>query len=307
MTETSPPGPPRDLVGYGRTPPAVRWPGDALVAVNLVLVYEEGSERGVYAGDPANDGWGEYADALPAPMRDLGTETHYEYGSRAGIWRLARLVDGLDVPVTVSATATALERNPAVAAWMRERGHDLLGHGWRWIPPWQLDREEEAAQLERAVECYERLLGVTPPEYGWNSPFSPSVHTRALLAGRGFLYDSDPCNDDLPYVVDADGDRLLVVPYSKTLNDSRYLVAPGLATPDQFASLCRAALDTLLDEAAEIGGRLLTVAVHARWSGQPARAAGVRAFVEDVLGRPRARFLHRAEIARWWLEHHADA
>lgn len=308
MTDVSPPGPPRDLVGYGRTPPAVRWPGDALVAVNLVLVYEEGSERGVYEGDAVNDGWGEYADALPAPIRDLGTETHYEYGSRAGIWRLARLVDGLGVPATVSATAVALERNPAVAEWMREQGHDLLGHGWRWIPPWLLDREEEAAQLELAVEAYERLLGVTPPAYGWNSPFSPSVHTRGLLSSYGFLYDSDPCNDDLPYFVDADGGgRLLVVPYSKTLNDSRYLVAPGLATPDQFARLCSAALDTLLEEAEVVGGRLLTVAVHARWSGQPARAAGLRTFVQDVLDRPRARFLPRAEIARWWLEQHGDA
>lgn len=304
MTDAVPPSrPARDFVGYGRTPPRVRWPGDALVAINLVLVYEEGSERGVWSGDAQNDGWGEYAEAVAAPLRDLGTETHYEYGSRAGIWRLARLVDGLRVPVTVSATGAALERNPAVAEWMRERGHDLLGHGWRWIPPWELSPDEEALHLERATDAYERLLGLTPADYGWNSPFSPSVHTRALLAERGVLYDSDPCNDDLPYTVDVGGRRLLVVPYTKTLNDSRYLVAPGVATPGEFAGLCRAALDTLLDEARELGGRMMTVAVHARWSGQPARAAGLRTFVEDALGRPEASFLRRADLARWWLEH----
>ena len=127
----------RDLVGYGRTPPAWEWPGDAQVVVNLVLVYEEGSEYSVRWGDDRNDGWGEYADpGVQPPQRDPGTESHYEYGSRAGVWRLARIFDAAGVPVTVSAAAVALELNPAVPAWMNERGHDLLGHGWRWTEAW---------------------------------------------------------------------------------------------------------------------------------------------------------------------------
>jgi peptidoglycan/xylan/chitin deacetylase (PgdA/CDA1 family) len=296
-------GPPRELVGYGRVPPAVEWPQGALVAVNLVLVYEEGSERGVAEGDAVNDGWGEYEAAAVPPVRDLGTETHYEYGSRAGIWRLARLVDGLGIPATVSATAVALERNPEVASWMLDCGHDLLGHGWRWLPQWELTRAEEATHLDRAIECYERLLGLRPEAYGWNSRSFPSVNTRGLLAERDFLYDSDPCNDDVPYWVESSGRDLLVVPYSKTLNDSRYLVSPGFASPRDFTELCCAALDQLLAEAAGLGGRMMTVAVHARWTGQPARTSGLRAFLEHAVQQQGALFMRRSDIARWWIEH----
>jgi peptidoglycan/xylan/chitin deacetylase (PgdA/CDA1 family) len=273
------------------------------VAISLVLVYEEGSEQALAAGDAVNDGWGEYEAAAAPPVRDLGTETHYEYGSRAGIWRLARLVDGLGVDATVSATAVALERNPEVPAWMLERGHDLLGHGWRWLPQWELTRAGEAEHLDRAIAAYEQLLGVRPDAYGWNSRSFPSVHTRELLAERGFLYDSDPCNDDVPYWVEAGARDLLVVPYSKTLNDSRYLVSPGFASPRDFAEQCCGALAELLVAAAELGGRMMTVAVHARWSGQPARAAGLRAFLDHALRQPGARFLRRGDIARWWVEH----
>jgi peptidoglycan/xylan/chitin deacetylase (PgdA/CDA1 family) len=296
-------GPSRELVGYGRVPPAVEWPDGGLVAVNVVLVYEEGSERSVAAGDAVNDGWGEYETAADAPIRDLGTETHYEYGSRVGIWRLARLVDGLAIPATVSATAVALDENPEVCRWMLERDHDLLGHGWRWLPQWELSRGEEADQLDRAIAVYERLLGVRPDAYGWNSRSFPSVHTRELLAERGFLYDSDPCNDDLPYWVESAGRETLVVPYSKTLNDSRYLVSPGFASPSDFSDHCCAALDELLAEAAALGGRMMTVAVHARWTGQPARTAGLRAFLEHARGREGALFMRRSDIARWWIRH----
>lgn len=294
-------GPPRDLVGYGRRPPRAIWPGGAVVAINLVLVYEEGAELSVLEGDAESDGWGEY-DVRPEPgIRDLGTETHYEYGSRAGIWRLARLVERTGISVTVSAAAVALERNPAVAGWIVEQGHDVLGHGWRWTPLWTLGREEEREHLRRALALYERLLGERP--LGWNSRSFPSVHTRELLLEEGgFLYDSDPCNDDLPYLVEAGGRELLVVPYSKTLNDSRYLVSPGFGSPRDFLEHCRLALDYLLEEAEEVGGRMMTVAVHARWSGQPARCAALSEFVEYALTRPRARFMRRVDIARWWLE-----
>ena len=209
-------GPPRDLVGYGRRPPDVAWPDGARVAVNLVLVYEEGAEYSVLEGDDRNDGWGEYPDPGPQPpLRDLGTETHYEYGSRAGVWRLARLFDGFGVPVTVSAVAQALERNPAVAGWMRERGHDLLGHGWRWTEPWTQSRDEEREHLHRAIATFERVLGERP--LGWNSRTRPGEHTRELLVEEGgFLYDSDPSNDDLPYYTRCLGESVLVVPYTKT-------------------------------------------------------------------------------------------
>jgi peptidoglycan/xylan/chitin deacetylase (PgdA/CDA1 family) len=292
---------PRDLVGYGRKPPPIEWPDDARVVVNVVLVYEEGSEYSVLWGDDRNDGWGEYADAgVQPPQRDLGTETHYDYGSRAGVWRLARILDGAGVPVTVSAAAVALELNAAVGEWMRERGHDLLGHGWRWTEPWTLSRDEEQDQLGRAIETYERVLGARP--LGWNSRSYPSEHTRELLVEEGgFLYDSDGAADDIPYYVESSTGPFLVVPYSKTHNDSRFLVSPGFSSPGDFLETLTLGLDELLREADE-RRTMMTVAVHARWSGQPARAAALRLFLNHALAQDGVRFLRRTDIARWWLE-----
>ncbi len=298
-------GPERDFVGYGRRTPKVVWPGGALVAVNLVLVYEEGAEYSLPDGDARNDAWGETATEVDASVRDLGTETHYEYGSRAGIWRLARLADRFGIPVTVSACAVALERNPEVAEWIAERAHDVLGHGWRWTEPWTLTREEEREEIRRAADLLERLVGERP--LGWNARTFPSVHTRDLVVEEGgFVYYSDPCNDDLPYFVQVDETPLLVVPYSKVLNDARYLMAPYYSSPSDFFEQCRLALDYLLEEAEEHGGRMMTVCAHARWSGQPARAAAVRDFVAYAREQPRARFMRRVDIARWWLDHHAE-
>jgi peptidoglycan/xylan/chitin deacetylase (PgdA/CDA1 family) len=291
----------RDLAGYGRTPPPFRWPGDARVVVNLVLVYEEGSEYSVAWGDDRNDGWGEYADpGVQPPQRDPGTESHYEYGSRAGVWRLARIFDAADVPVTVSATAVALELNPAVAAWMRERRHDLLGHGWRWTEAWTYDRDGEREQIARAIETYEHVLGSRP--HGWNSRGWPSENTRGILLELGgFTYHSEGSADDVPYYEPNELEPMLVIPYSKTYNDSRYLMNPGFASPRDFLDTLVLGLDQLVGEADERCS-MMTVAVHARWSGQAARAAAVRLFIEHAQRQSGVRFMRRADIARWWLE-----
>jgi peptidoglycan/xylan/chitin deacetylase (PgdA/CDA1 family) len=291
----------RDLVGYGRVPPRFSWPDGARVVVNVVLVYEEGSEYSVLWGDDRNDGWGEYAaPGVEPPQRDLGTESHYEYGSRAGVWRLARIFDDAAIPVTVSATAVALELNQAVAEWMRERGHDLLGHGWRWIELWRLSRDEERAELVRAIETFERVLGERP--LGWNCRSWPTENTRELLVEEGgFLYDSDGAADDVPYYARCLGRPFLVVPYTKTYNDSRYVVSPGFSSPSDFLDILTRGLDELLRDGAD-RPTLMTVAVHARWSGQAARAAVVRAFLEHALGLSGVSFLRRVDVARWWLE-----
>jgi peptidoglycan/xylan/chitin deacetylase (PgdA/CDA1 family) len=293
-------GPPRDLVGYGRSlPPGLGWPDGARVAVNLVLVYEEGAEYNVVDGDDRNDGWGEYPDAGPQPpARDLGTESHYEYGSRAGVWRLARIYDAFQVPVTVSAVAAALELNPSVADWMRERGHDLLGHGWRWREPWTQSRDEEREDLLRAIETFERVLGERP--LGWNSRTRPSENTRELLVEEGgFLYDSDPSDDDLPHYTTCLGQPVLVVPYTKTYQDARYLVSPGFASPRDYLDTLVIGLDELL---ADERPSMMTVVAHARWSGQAARAAAIRAFIAHARSKDGVRFMRRLDIARWWLE-----
>ena len=303
MTDIQTQGPARDFIGYGRTPPFVTWPAGAKVAINLVLVYEEGSEYS-WLEDGRNDNWGEYNLSASPNLRDLGTETHFEYGSRAGVWRLARLFDRYGIPVTVSACAVALQRNPEVAAWMKDRGHDLLGHGLRWTDYPGMSLEEERRQLQEAIGLYREVLGIHPP--GWNCRSFPSVNTRDLIIeAGGFLYYSDPCNDDIPYFVKHDGGELLVVPYSKTLNDSRYLIAPGYSNPRDFAEDCRAAIDYLIEEAGEAGGKMLTIAAHARWSGQPNRASGLREVIEHV-GRSHgeAAFMRREDIARHWLANH---
>jgi peptidoglycan/xylan/chitin deacetylase (PgdA/CDA1 family) len=291
----------RDLVGYGRVPPVFAWPDDARVVVNLILVYEEGSEYSVLWGDERNDGWGEYADpGVQPPQRDKGTESHYEYGSRAGVWRLARIFEAAGVPVTVSAAAVALELNPSVAVWMREHEHDLLGHGWRWIEHWTLSREQEREQIRRAVETYERVLGVRP--VGWNCRGWPSENTRELLAEiGGFLYDSDSSADDVPFYERSLGAPFLVIPYSKTYNDSRFLMTPGFASPRDFLDTLTMGLDELLREG-EQRRTMMTVAVHARWSGQASRAAALRLFLEHARAQPGVRFMRRCDIARWWLE-----
>ena len=225
----------RDLVGYGRTPPAFSWPGDARVVINLVLVYEEGSEYSVAWGDDRNDGWGEYADpGVQPPQRDPGTEAHYEYGSRAGVWRLARIFDEAEVPVTVSAAAVALELNPAVAEWMRERDHDLMGHGWRWTEAWTFTARRSArrscARSRRSSACSAagrsagtRAAGRARTRAGSCRSSAASSTTRRAAPTTCRTTRRRP-----------DAEPMLVIPYSKTYNDSRFLMNPGFASPRDF-------------------------------------------------------------------------
>jgi len=295
-------GPSRDFVGYGRYPPAVRWPKDASLVISVVLNYEAGAEYS-YLEDGRNDSWGEYPYEIGPGVRDLGTETHFEFGSRVGIWRLARLLDRLGVPVSVGASAVALARNPEVGEWIVGAGHEALPHGYRWTESSTMTRAEERDHLLRAVEFFARLTGSHP--LGWYVRSFPSVHTRELLVEEGgFLYDSDACNDELPYFADVGGTPWLVVPYSKVYNDARYLLEPTYSAPRHFFESLRAGVEYLCEEVADGGTpRMMTVGLHERWSGQASRASAVRDFLEWALERPGVRFMRRADIARWWVGH----
>lgn len=304
-TQQRSPGPDRDFVGYGPNPPDARWPGGAAVAVNLVVNYEEGGEYAL-GDDGANDTWGESSFQYGPEVRDLGTESHMEYGSRVGVWRLCRLADRYGIDVTFNACARALERNPPLCEWLRARNHDVLGHGYRWYGPdtsagATLGPKQEREEIRRAVESVQRTTGQRIR--GWMVRSFPTVHTRELLAAEGgFLYDSDATNDELPYYVTAGGKPFLVVPYTKVYNDVRYLMAPTYAVPRHFLETLKAGLDYLLEEAAQgHGGRLLSVGVHSRWSGQAARAAALRDFVEYALGRDGVRFMRRIDVAEHWF------
>jgi peptidoglycan/xylan/chitin deacetylase (PgdA/CDA1 family) len=297
-------GPERDFIGYGPTPPDVRWPDGSVVAVNLVVNYEEGAEFEL-GTDGANDTWGESSFQYGPEIRDLGTETHMEYGSRVGIWRLCRLIDRYQIGATFAASGRALERNPPLCDWLRGRHHDVLGHGYRWSGPdtaigASMTREDERAEIRLAVESVERTTGQRPR--GWMVRSFPTVHTRELLAeDGGFLYDSDASNDELPYYATALGKPFLVVPYSKVHNDNRYLMAPGYASPRHFYENLRLALDYLLEEAGRgCGGRLMSVGVHSRWSGQPGRASAVRDFIEYALEQDGVSFMRRIDVAEYW-------
>ena len=232
----------------------------------------------------------------------MGTETHYEFGSRVGVWRLVRLVEEFGVEISVDAPALALERNPPFAQWLRDGPHEVIGHGYRWTEDSQLDRDTERELLRRAIESVERTTGQRVR--GWMVRTMPSVNTRELLVEEGgFLYDSDASNDEIPYFVDVGGTPFLVVPYTKVYNDVKYLLAPTYARPADFFETLRDGLDYMLGEARRgFGGRMLSVGLHARWSGQANRATPVRDFIEYALGCEGVCFMRRIDIARFWWE-----
>lgn len=295
-------GPVRDYVGYGERPPAFRWPGDAGVAVQLVVNYEEGSEYSLPMGDGRNDMLAEIQYALPGELRDLTVESIYEYGSRAGVWRLLRVFAEAGVKATFFATAVALEKNPAVARRLVEEGHEPCSHGYRWVEHFAMSREEERESIRRAVESFERTCGQRP--VGWYCRYGPSVHTRELVVEEGgFLYDADAYNDDLPYYVEVLGRSHLVVPYTLDLNDVRFVLAQGYASGRDFLDDAVAAFERLRHEAERTGtARMLSVGTHPRLFGRPARADALARFVDHVQRAGGAWFARRDEIARFWLD-----
>ena len=294
------PGPPRDFRGYGPELPRVEWPGGARVALSVVLNWEEGSELSLIDGDPHGEVLAEAPPWGEPGQRDLAIESTFEYGSRAGIWRLARLFDELEIPVTCFATALALERHPEVAAWLRQSQHEACCHGWRWESPATLGRERERAHMLAAVDSMTRTLGERP--LGWYCRYGPSIHTRELVVAEGgFIYDSDAYNDDLPYFVEVSGRRHTVVPYSLLHNDLGFVTGTSFGDTEAFVAMLRRALDYLIREG-ESTPRMMSVGLHCRWAGQPARASALREFLEYALGTQAVWFARRIDIARWWQQ-----
>lgn len=291
----------RDLVGYGQNEPIVRWPDDARVALNLVVNYEEGSEYSFPLGDGQNEKHGgEEEYPYPEGVRDLAQESVFEYGSRVGIWRLMRLFDEYEVPVTFSACALAFELNPAVAKAAREAGHDLLSHGWRWEEHWRLSRDEEREHIRCAVESFTKTWGERP--LGYYCRYGPSVNTRELVVEEGgFLYDGDAYNDDYPYFVKVGDHDQLVVPYSLTYNDLQ-----GSRTPGDMLEYCRRALDEVWLEGERGHPKMMSVGLHPRMIGQAARTGALREFIEHAQAKEGVWFARRLDIAKWWLDHHEE-
>jgi peptidoglycan/xylan/chitin deacetylase (PgdA/CDA1 family) len=292
------PGPPRDLIGYGEHPPRVRWKDDAKVALQLVVNYEEGSEKTFAMGDGVNDGMYELPFAVD-DQRDLAVESMYEYGSRAGIWRLFRVFDTAGIPVTFFAAAVALERNPEVAAKLARRGDEAAGHGFRWSNHYEMTKDEEREAIKLAVASIERSTGTRPD--GWYCR-EMSVNTRDLVVEEGgFLYDSDTYNEDLPYWTTVQGRSHLVVPYSLVVNDARYIMGTGFGSPEQFFETAKATLDRLRNDGDDVG-RMMSIGLHPRITGNPARADALARFIEYAQGFDDVAFMRRVDIAKTFAE-----
>ena len=294
---------PRDLVGYGANPPHANWPEGARLALSFVLNYEEGGEACVLDGDPAAEAYLQEVPGIPplAGQRNLSVESIYEYGARAGFWRIRRLFVERDLTLTVYAVGQALERNPEAARAMVEAGFEVASHGWRWIDYQNVPEAEERAHIERAIEAIERATGQRP--VGWYTG-RVGPNTRRLVAeAGGFLYDSDSYADDLPYWLTVAGRPHLVIPYTLDQNDMKFAVPPGFTSGQGFFEYLRDAFDVLYAEGAS-APKMMSIGLHCRLAGKPGRAAALARFMDHVLARPDVWVCRRIDIARHWHARH---
>ncbi|MCH7942000.1 MAG: allantoinase PuuE [Proteobacteria bacterium] len=295
---------PRDLIGYGRETPDPEWPGDAYLALQVVINYEEGGESSILHGDSASEAFlSDIAGAQAWPgQRHMNMESMYEYGSRAGFWRLWRLFTSRDFPVTVYGVAAALERNRAAVTAMREAGWEIASHGLRWIDYRDFTRDAERDQMNQAIRIHTAVTGERP--LGWYTGRC-SPHTLSLVMEEGgFLYSSDSYADDLPYWVAGPREPHLIIPYALDANDSGFVNAQGFTAGDQFFDYLKDGFDVLYEEGRQGAPKMMSVGLHCRLVGRPGRAAALAKFLDYAKGRDRVWITRRIDIARHWRERH---
>jgi peptidoglycan/xylan/chitin deacetylase (PgdA/CDA1 family) len=294
----------RDFIGYGQNVPQVRWPNDARVAVSVVVNYEEGSEHSLLDGDDYHETNNEVPSPVPPGIRDLNNESFFEYGSRVGVWRLLDLFDQHQVKTTFYCCALALERNREVASAIVARGHEVCGHGYRWEEYHSANEDEEWESIKKTIASLEQTTGQRP--VGWFTRYGPSINTRQLVAAEGgFIYDSMALNDDLPHYVAVKGKPWLVLPYSFETNDARFWRG-GLVSVNDFYEYLKDAFDCLYEEG-QTHPKMMSVGLHCRITGTPARSRAVARFLKYANGFDGVWFARRDEIARWWLEHYKSS
>jgi len=308
---------PRDLVGYGRLPPHPRWPGNARIALQFVLNHEEGGENSVLNGDATSETFlSEIIGAQAFPARHLSMESLYEYGSRAGLWRVLRAFETRKLPLTVFAVAQALQQHPDAVAAYRELGHEIACHGLRWISYQTVDEATERAHIAEATAVLTRLFAGAP--LGWYTGRDSPNTRRLVVEHGGFVYDADSYADDLPYwrevAIERDGatQRVphLVVPYTLDSNDMRFATVQGFNSGTQFFDYLKDAFDVLYREGDPEGmdaPKMLSVGLHARIIGRPARIAALERFLDYVLGFEHVWICRRIDIARHWIAQHPFA
>jgi len=291
---------PRDLCGYGSRVPAADWPDDARIAVQFVINYEEGAENCVLHGDAASEAFlSEMIGAKPIEnQRHMNMESLYEYGARAGFWRLHRLFSDRDLPVTVFGVAMALERNPAVVAAMQAANWEIASHGYRWIDYQSVDETTEREHLRKAIEIHTEVTGERP--LGWYlGRCSPRSH-RLIAEDGGFVYNADSYSDDLPYWDHSHATPQLMVPYTLDANDMRFATPQGFNSGQQFHDYLKDSFDVLYAE----GSRMMSIGLHCRIAGRPGRAAALARFLDYVVEHEKTWVARRIDIAKHWRDYH---
>lgn len=301
---------PRDLRGYGRTPPHAQWPGKARIAVQFVLNYEEGGENCVLHGDAGSEQFlSEMFNPASYPERHLSMESIYEYGSRAGVWRILREFERRGWPLTVFAVGMAMQRHPELAAACVELGHEIACHGWRWIHYQHMDEATEREHMRLALDTLTALTGQRP--LGWYTGRDSPNTRRLVVDDGGLLYDSDYYGDDLPFwteVTRSDGVTAphLVVPYTLDVNDMRFALPQGFSHGEPFYQYLKDSFDVLYAEGDE-APKMLSVGMHCRLLGRPGRFAALRRFMDYIASHERVWVCRRVDIARHWCEVHPYA
>ena len=291
---------PRDLVGYGRQPPEAAWPNGARIAVQFVVNYEEGAENCVLHGDTSSEAFlSEIVGAEPIEhQRQMNMESLYEYGARAGFWRLLRIFSARRVRVTVFGVAMALARNLEAVSAMRDAGWEIASHGYRWIDYQHVDEETERKHLRKAIEIHTQVTGARPS--GWYlGRCSPNSH-RLVADEGGFVYNSDTYADDVPYWDINYGTPQLMVPYTLDVNDMRFATPQGFNSGRQFQNYLCDTFDVLYAE----GGRMMSIGLHCRLAGRPGRAAALEGFLDYIAARERVWIARRIDIAEHWRAVH---
>lgn len=295
---------PRDLIGYGRTPPDPQWPSGAHCAVQFVVNYEEGGESCILDGDPASESLlSEIVGAQPWPgQRNMNMESLYEYGSRSGFWRLWRLFTERDLPVTVYGVALAMQRNPEAVAAMKEAGWEIASHGLRWLEYKDFSEEEERCHIADCVRIHTEVTGSRPLGIYQGKP---SINTLKLVMEEGgFVYSADSYADELPYWVEGPRGPHLIVPYTLDANDMRFATPQGFNSGDQFFAYLKDSFDVLMAEGAAGHPKMMSIGLHCRLVGRPGRAAALARFLDYVASHDKAWVTRRIDIADHWHRHH---
>ena len=298
---------PRDMRGYGRTPPDPRWPNGAKICVQFVLNYEEGGENNILHGDAASEAFlSEIVGAQPWPgQRHWNMESIYEYGARAGFWRLWRMFTKRRLPLTVWGVATALMRSPEQVAAMKEAHWEIASHGYKWIDYKDFSEADERAHMREALRIHTEVVGERP--LGWYTGRASMFSTKLAMEEGGFVYSSDVYSDDLPYWVHGPNGPHLLIPYTLDANDMRFATPQGFNTGDHFFAYLKDSFDCLYQEGVEGAPKMLNVALHCRLAGRPGRALGLEKFLDYVQEHEGVWVATRLEIARHWHKEHAPS